>query len=158
MKRRLPPLAVLLGLLGLVPFLAGGFGAVALTDPLRAAQALAGLIAYGAVILSFLGAVHWGMALEEETGLAASARLGLGVLPALVGWIALLVFEQNEPAIALTLLLLGFIATILVEQRGGRRGVVPRAYLGLRWTLSVVVVLVLGAVLVMRLGGLHLES
>jgi hypothetical protein len=155
MKRRLPPLALLLGLLGLVPFLAGGLGAVSWSNPLNATRALGGLIAYGAVILSFLGAVHWGLALEDEVGLAEGARLGLGVLPALLGWAALLALLENQPSIALAVLILGFVGTLAAEHRGGRRGVVPRAYLSLRWVLSVVVILVLAAVLVMRLAGLH---
>lgn len=156
MKRRLPPLAMLLGLLGLVPFLAAGFAAVGLQHPIDASRALGGLVAYGAVILSFLGAVHWGFAIEDETGLAETARLGLGVLPALLGWVALLAFMEGDPAIALALLVLGFVAVIATEQRGGARGVVPRAYLGLRWVLTAIVVPVLAAVLVMRLAGLHL--
>ena len=158
MNRRLPPLAVALGLLGLLPFLAGGFGALAFRDPLRAASALQALIAYGAVILSFLGAVHWGLALEDDTGLAGVSRLGLGVVPALIGWVALLAAADAMADVALVLLALGFGATIAVEQRGATRGLVPPAYLGLRWVLSVVVLLVLLAVLVLRLAGLHVRG
>lgn len=156
-RRRLPPIALALGLLGLLPFIAGGLGSLAFRDPLRAARALEALIAYGAVILSFLGAVHWGLALEEETGLAQGARYGLGVVPALVGWVALLAQIDAMPDVALVLLALGFAATIGVEQRAATRGLVMPAYVGLRWVLSVVVLLVLLGVLVMRVAGLHVD-
>lgn len=156
MTRRLPPLAIALGLLGLLPFLAGGAGALAFRDPVRAARALEALIAYGAVILSFLGAVHWGLALEEETGLGRNARYGLGVVPALIGWVALLAEADAMADVALVLLSLGFGATIAVEQRGSMRGLVMPSYVALRWVLSVVVLLVLLGVLVMRLAGRHI--
>ena len=155
MKRRLPSIAVIVGLLGLLPFLAGGLGAAAFRHPLQAGRALEALIAYGAVILSFLGAVHWGIALEDDTGLADLARFGLGVVPALIGWVALLAETDGLADAALVLLVLGFGATMAVEQRGATRGLVPPAYLGLRWVLSVVVLLGLLAVLVLRVAGLH---
>jgi hypothetical protein len=157
MRRKLPPLAIILGLGGLVPFLACGFGAVALHDPVRAARALAALLAYGAVILSFLGAVHWGFALEDRTALADGARLGGGVLPALLGWVALLAGFAGRDLIGLALLAVGFAGTIALEQRGAARGLLPPGYLGLRFVLSAVVLAVLGAVLVMRLAGLHVR-
>ena len=88
MKLPLPTLAVLLGLGGLVPFLGCGFFAVSAADP-AATGWLQALILYGAVILSFLGGVHWGLALSDaRPDLPAPSadqpnrlRIGLGVLP-----------------------------------------------------------------------------
>ncbi len=154
-KRRLPILAALLGLGGLVPFLACGFGAVWVQQPLSAARLLAALITYGAVILSFLGAVHWGLVLGDEVGLADRARLTFGVLPSLIGWVALLVFLEDQAEIALAILVAGFLGVIAIEQRADRAGLISRGYLVLRWILSMVVVLVLLAVLVIRAAGLH---
>ena len=59
-ERPLPPAATALGYAGLVPFAAGALGIVLLGDELRVFAARA-LVAYGAVILSFVGAVHWGL-------------------------------------------------------------------------------------------------
>ena len=78
MFRSLPPLAIILGAAGVIPFVLFGFAAVGgAPDPaLRATQALVG---YGAVIMSFLGAVHWGFMLgerEEEPGGAGAAGAG----------------------------------------------------------------------------------
>ena len=155
MNKRLPPIAVVVGLAGLLPFLGCGFGTLAFRDPAPAARALDALIAYGAVILSFLGAVHWGLALADETGLAEAPRFGLGVVPALLGWVALLAAYDGLPNLALVLLAIGFIGVMAAEQRGAIRGLVPPSYLALRWVLSAVVLLVLLGVLVMRVAGLH---
>ena len=92
--RTLPPLAVALGILGIIPFALLGIGAVGASpdSSLTAARALVG---YGAVILAFLGGVHWGFTLsEEEDARAERARLTLGVVPSLVGWSA--IFLQHR--------------------------------------------------------------
>ncbi|PWS36334.1 DUF3429 domain-containing protein [Falsiroseomonas bella] len=130
-----------LGLAGLIPFL--GLAAAALAGWPPAAEALA---AYGATILAFLGAVHWGLALRAppaEQG-AAAMRLGLGVVPALVAWVALLLPVPS----GLILLTLGILATAGVETLGGRAGLVGQDYLRLRWLLSACAAgaLLLGAV------------
>ena len=79
------------------------------------------LVAYGAVILAFLGGVHWGFALPEPSGRGERARLVLGVVPSLVGWVALLLLVCVDSAAGLGLLLVGFIGTTVVEARANRR-------------------------------------
>ena len=124
----------LLGYAGLLPFAAGAVLAL-LGPPTWRELAQPALAAYGAVILSFLGAVHWGLALRAFPGeaLAAWPRLGLGVLPALVGWVALLLPLR----FGLALLAAAVVLVAVVETVAARRGLVPDAYLGLRWPLSV---------------------
>ncbi|MGG5820849.1 DUF3429 domain-containing protein [Falsiroseomonas sp. HW251] len=129
MDDALPRPARLLGPAGLVPFAGLALGA-SLGWP-GAAPALA---AYGATILAFLGAVHWGLALRAgpaERG-ADWARLGLGVLPALIAWVALLL---PLPA-GLGLLAAAILGTAGVESVAARAGLVPASYLRLRWVLS----------------------
>lgn len=135
--RPLPAPARLLGPAGLIPFAGLAIGIWAGWS--GAGPALA---AYGATILAFLGAVHWGLALaapDAEPGPAAGTargvawgRLGLGVVPALVAWVALLL----PLAAGLGLLAFAILATALAETMAARAGLVPRAYLGLRWLLS----------------------
>ena len=85
----LPPGLVALGYAGVLPFVACVL-AVALLEGEGRAFAVRALVAYGAVILSFLGAVHWGLLLRQP-GAAARVRLAIGgVLPSLAGWVALL--------------------------------------------------------------------
>ena len=58
---RVPRTAAWLGVLGVIPFAAGSF-LLLLDTHGHSLVASYLLIAYGAVILSFLGAVHWGLA------------------------------------------------------------------------------------------------
>ena len=59
-----------------------------LDDPPQA-QAVFVLLAYGATILSFLGAIHWGLALRDPTD-PPVAMLMWSVMPSLAAWAALL--------------------------------------------------------------------
>lgn len=157
--KRLPLFAILLGAGGLIPFLGCTVAVLLFPAQVPIPRLVAALIDYGAVILSFLGAVHWGLALAPAvTGHAANPatqrlRLVLGVLPALVAWAALLISLVATPLLALLVLLLGFLLTALVEARSARHGSLPRGYMGLRWVLTGVVMLCLAAVLLARLAG-----
>ncbi|WP_203074215.1 DUF3429 domain-containing protein [Falsiroseomonas ponticola] len=129
MDRPLPPSALVLGAAGLLPFLG-----LALASILAFGWAAPALAAYGAAILAFLGAVHWGLALrapESESG-AELPRLALGVVPSLIAWVALLL--PLRPGLAL--LAVAILATAAAEARGAARGLVPPAYMRLRWALS----------------------
>lgn len=151
--------AVLLTAAGAMPFVF--CGGLVLFNPVASPVAVQALIAYGAVILSFLGAVNWGFLLGGQarvaaTPLAGRQVLGLGVVPALIGWLALVtILRLNAPAFALFMLVVGFFLTVVVETVGRGRGLVAMNYLALRWSVSVVVLLVLLAVLVALLTGMR---
>lgn len=134
--RDLPLPARLFGLGGLIPFLG-----LALACWVRPGLGFA-LVAYGATILAFLGAVHWGFALSD--GRAPWWRFGLGVVPALVAWLALLL----PVGAGLLLLAAGIAATAAVERAAAARRLVPAPYLALRFVLSA------GAVFGLLLGAL----
>lgn len=130
MNRPLPPSALLLGAAGLIPFLG-----LAAASALGFGWAPPALAAYGAAILAFLGAVHWGLALrapDSESG-AELPRLALGVLPSLIAWVALLL--PLRPGLAL--LAVAILATAAAEAAAAARGLVPPAYMRLRWALSI---------------------
>ncbi|MGI4794404.1 MAG: DUF3429 domain-containing protein [Janthinobacterium lividum] len=156
MNRKLPSIALLLGIGGLIPFVVCSLGALA-NPPPNDELSLMALVAYGAVILAFLGGVHWGFGLEGSGTASASvqrARFGLGVLPSLLGWVALLLVFLGYGRVALGLLVVGFFLTTTVEARASRAGHMPRGYMGLRWVLSSVVVVCLVTVwLVLTLHG-----
>ena len=132
MMKRLPILAVVLGVLGLIPFLGCTIGIILFPSDVPVPNMVMAIIAYGAVILSFLGGVHWGLALEPAPsvivpGQAAtdSKRLALGVVPSLIGWAALLVPLVLPPEAGLALLAVGFLGTIVMEARLTRAGMAP---------------------------------
>ena len=156
-KKRLPVLAVVLGVLGLIPFLGCTIGIILFPSDVPAPNLVRAIIAYGAVILAFLGGVHWGLALDPAPTMVApgqaaidNRRLALGVLPSLIGWAALLVSVASTSLIAIVLLILGFVGTTLVEQRAHRSGALPGSYMALRWVLSAVALLCLVVVLLAR--------
>lgn len=77
-----------LGFGGLIPFV-GLAAALWLAPPTIRPLAGAALLGYGATICSFLGAIHWGLAMRNPTSLPMPSLLW-GVIPSLVSWIALL--------------------------------------------------------------------
>ena len=127
---RLPPPARLLGPAGLLPF-----GALAMLAVAGQGWARPWLLGYGAAILSFLGAVHWGAALRAPAAEARWdwARLGLGVLPSLVAWVAL----QQPSVVAGPILAAAILATAAAETLAARRGAVGEGWVRLRWVLSI---------------------
>ena len=86
--RTIPPAPLLLGLAGLLPF--WGLAIGLLFTPVAgwtASQLGFALAAYGAVIVSFLGGIRWGLATAARD--AAATQYGLAVLPSLLAWAAL---------------------------------------------------------------------
>jgi hypothetical protein len=127
-----------LGYGGVLPFVACVLGIALLEGSAREFAARA-LLAYGAVILSFLGAVHWGLVLRAP-GERAVARLVASVLPSLIAWAALLLPAGR----GLTLLAVGFGGFWLYEHRVVGTSLLAPAYLGLRRQLTLAVCALLG--------------
>ena len=94
------------------------------------------LKAYGAIILSFVGALHWGfaMSMSDLSGEERQRRFLWSVVPALLAWPAALL--SVSPAVAL--LVAGFVAHYLCDRRLGVLSFLPRWYLPLRFRLTVV--------------------
>ena len=103
---RAPVAANWMGYLGLLPFAAAAAG-----PWLGLGWTVEWLAAYGAVILSFIGAIHWGLAMGQRS--PAPASFHASVVPALVGWVALIL----PTLIALPLLAAGFMAWRFWEYR-----------------------------------------
>ncbi|MCG8394639.1 MAG: DUF3429 domain-containing protein [Pseudomonadales bacterium] len=83
---------------GLLPFY--GLLVPAWHDPTRH-WALAGLAAYAAVIIAFLGAIHWGRALNRFDRGNQFPTLLFGIMPAVLGWFALMLpLELALPMLA----------------------------------------------------------
>ena len=92
-------------------------------------QAGQALVAYGAVIISFLGAWHWGSAVSGATLGNPARRLLFGVTPALIGWAALFLPLNYGLILIVTGLLLTYLADV-------RWGVTHAWYLRLRTRLT----------------------
>ncbi|MGJ5042054.1 MULTISPECIES: DUF3429 domain-containing protein [unclassified Bradyrhizobium] len=132
----------ILGLAGLIPFAGLAVLAIAGDDPIRLA-ALRAQIGYGAVIVSFLGAIHWGVAVQTPA-LAGWPRMSWGVMPSLLGWVALLL-----PALPALVLLAAALLTALVYDEFSFGGDDRQAwFLKLRRLLSLGAILSLLATLI----------
>ena len=137
----LPRTVAWLGYGGLLPFLA--LTPASLLDHHHGVVWSDALYAYGAIILSFIGALHWGLAmsLPELTERQRSACFAWSVVPALIAWPAVLF----SPPLAAPLLVFGFIAHYLQDRRLARQATLPGWYLPLRLRLSSVAVVCLVA-------------
>lgn len=146
-------IATLIGNLGLVPlFVLAILTWMPWRDPMPARIQLA-LVGYAAVVLAFLGAVHWGLVLANPGLDKARAwnALGWGVIPPLLGWLALLMLALGVPAAIVLALLIGDL--LLVRVVDGRlvrlyATTVPSWYLSLRTRLTLGASLCLLAALV----------
>lgn len=137
--RRLARTARLLGFAGLIPFYAGSVGVWLAHHPFDM-MAHKAQISYGAIILAFLGAVHWGVVLRMPYGVPR-AMLVWGVVPPLVGWAAL----GFGPPLAHGIMMLGFLAAFLADRRVSLSGLTPPWYGRLRLMLTTLVLLALAA-------------
>lgn len=137
----LPRTVAWLGYGGLLPFLV--LTPASLLDHHHGAVWSDALYAYGAIILSFVGALHWGLAmsLPELSERQRSAWFTWSVVPALIAWPAVLL----SPPLAAPLLVFGFIAHYLQDRRLAQQATLPGWYLPLRLHLSCVAVVCLVA-------------
>ena len=135
-----PAPARALGFAGLIPFVAGALGAWLLEPPWRW-YALDGQVFYGCMILSFLGAVHWGRALAEDTDRPLWGPLGWSVMPPLLAWTAALAKSD----LSIVILMVGLLAAYLTDRRAVSLGWFPEWYGVLRRYLSAIAILCLGA-------------
>lgn len=123
-------LAWALGLAGLLPFLAGA-ALQWFTPPGWRMLAASALLTYGAVIVSFLGGIHWGLAMRA--GQAPAARLIWGVVPSLLGWLGILLDSPWGQAV----LVASLLACYAVD-RASYRALGLAAWLPLRAVLTTV--------------------
>ncbi|GJN86384.1 mitochondrial inner membrane protein 1 [Purpureocillium lilacinum] len=157
---RVPKESHVLGLAGTIPYLATSLSTVflawdltkqvptgnrlydALFIPHDTAHYLLSVIeplqlGYGAVIISFLGAIHWGLEYAEKEPLRDRTRFryGMGVAASIVAWPTLfLPFET-----ALTTQFMAFVALYFADSRAASRGWAPQWYGMYRFLLTVMV-------------------
>jgi hypothetical protein len=139
---RLPALAEGTGYAGVLPFAAGLLALVLLPSLTGRELAERALIAYGAVILAFVGAVHFGFALLGRLRFSV-ARLTGAVAPSVVGAVAVVLGGAR----GLALLVVGFGLFWLYEHRACAAEL-PPDYLRLRRNLSLAVCLLLAIAMI----------
>ncbi len=140
---RIPPVPLLLGLAGLIPFLWGAATSVlpALGTGLLPGRFMGSTVlqVYGIVILSFMAGVIWGFGTRASGG-QAGLFYALSVLPPI--WAFLAASGATVPALAA--LAAGFVALLAIDWTATRAGLAPAWWMSLRLLLTAVVVACLG--------------
>lgn len=139
-----PSLPLMLGLAGLIPFVATA--ALAWLAPVVwQVVAVDAFLYYSAVILSFLGGVQWGVAMSQEATVGTSFRLRLllSMAPSLIAWPALLL----HPLTGVWVLAGGFVLVRLYELTRKSRAMLPEWYHTLRMPLTLTVLACHGVVI-----------
>ena len=133
--QNIPAGALVLGVAGLIPFVTGGF-LVWLPQLQNIAPTIPPLVFfYAALIVSFLGGVRWGAAMQNATtGTMLARELCASVIPTLI---TLVCYILSLPA-ALTMLLILIISQGLVDILAVRQKKLVEWYAPLRLLLSAV--------------------
>ena len=130
-----PRTPALLGYAGLLPFVFLSLGLWIVPEAYRQ-ELNSALLGYASIILAFMGAVHWGLAMQQGRQLE-SGQFAWSVVPALIAWFASLApLMLNYSILTVT-----FAMLCLFDGRMIKKGRVPGWYLGLRAPLTAVVVL-----------------
>ena len=129
--------ARILGYGGALPFLGGAIAASQQIAILGLSSAFL-LLSYGAVILSFLGGLHWGRVITTPRvdGRFDSAWLIWSVCPSLLGWAALMLPVK----IGAVVLSLCFLAALQIDLKLIREKIWPTWMWPLRLHLSLTAV------------------
>ena len=137
---RLPKSVAWLGYGGLLPFV--GLSTLALVEPSHSMIFRAALIAYGAVILSFVGALHWAFAMTIPVmpSQLRSKSYVWSVVPALLAWTTYFL----PVLVGAVILILGFIAQYYRDYKLVKQVSLPDWYLPLRLRLTIVASLSIG--------------
>jgi hypothetical protein len=140
----IPVSALLLGLAGLIPFVAGALSLWVALPLLAPGHGQSLVIGYGAIILSFLGGIRWGTAIGPYDTRRQAVEFSASVLGSLAGLAAIFI----PPVPALTLLIAGFLMQALWDVTSVESGRLPSWFGKLRMLLTAGAVISLIAALV----------
>jgi len=100
------------------------------------------LLIYGAVVLSFLGGIHWGLAMASDD--MSWPRMMVAVVPSLVGWLSVLLPSPWS----LWIIGFGFGGMLIADHTATGREYTPLWFPRLRYPLTFVVVVCLLALII----------
>jgi hypothetical protein len=128
-----PKPAMFFGFAGVLPCLAASVMSVVYADtPELLAFIEPVQVGFGACILSWLGAVHWGLEMGKYNGSTGYARYAYGVIPPLLAWPTL--FFPTD--VALLSQSFGYVLLLYTDVKAAGRGWTPKWYPFLRYWLT----------------------
>jgi hypothetical protein len=131
----IPRAALWLGIAGSLPFWIAAlcfFTGIGMTE----GQALAVALAYGGLMLSFIGGIRWGVALCSVDDRQRAREMIGGAVPVAVGLAAFFL----APAIGLSLIIIALFVQALADVMSADRGHLPRWFGRLRALLTALAV------------------
>ena len=133
---RPPALAVGLAFASLMPFVTGALGLWVTPEAWRE-WVMQEFLAFAAVMLAFMGAIHWGLAMRAEEGSErAPMQLGLSVIPPLLGWFAL----SLPINFAIPVFFFAFATLYVADIWAVKQGLAPAWYTSLRRPVSLAII------------------
>ena len=136
-KVLVPKPALILGYSGLIPFIVLSV-ALWLTTETYLPDVENALLLYAAIILSFMGAIHWGVAMARSDNPDAKVLM-LSVIPALLAWFASFI----GGVVQWSIIYVAFAGLCVLDSVSTRQGNMPAWYPRLRVPLTLVVILCL---------------
>ena len=129
-----------LGYLGIIPFLL--FTLLSFVPNVHSWAIKANMI-YGAVILTFIGAIHWGAVVNDKVDKISSnkqSRLLLSIIPSIIAWLALIDYFSIATSIGLLI-----VSVLIIHTYEHQVNVYPSTwYQTMRMRLSFGVIGLLG--------------
>ncbi len=150
-SNRIPESAAALGYAGALPFVLAAAGVWMLDESARP-TAIAVLLGFALMILSFMGGVRWGLAMRFEGG-PTFPQLLISVIPAAIAFVVYLTgvfWGQTGPVLIaqFVILIVAFAGLLWSDFLATRQGEAPSWYPGLRVPLTILVEASLVAALV----------
>jgi hypothetical protein len=146
MLKNIPQPALVIGAAGVIPFVAFAILAWVPAESVFRQLALQFQITYGALVLAFVGAVHWGLAIAGygtggPSGPVRWKHMLWSVVPSFLGFAAFFLTAN----LALYELAIGFAIAYFVDAGAARDCSAPEWYPRLRLPLSLVAIVMLVA-------------
>jgi hypothetical protein len=143
MRSQHPPRwAYTLGWLGIIPFVTAAIGSFSPDPMLMQFSAELGA-RYGVSICIFLGAIHWGMAINEPHQ-SSKWRYLWSVTPSLIGVMIMLMPANTSHGYVIALLGLCWLIDVVMTMMG----ILPSWYMRMRHGLTLVAIISLSVIIV----------
>ena len=139
---KIPTAPLILGLGGTLPFIFLSIVIWLGSSELKLV-ALFNLINYAIIILSFIGAIHWGAAMIRKD--IFYRYYLISIMPAFLSWFLIMGFIANYLIIFIILMML-FLTMFFIDVKAVRNNILPEWYLPLRKIITIIVFLCLGSV------------
>lgn len=143
----IPRTPFILSVLSIIPFSICSLSVWFLRDPWQS-FAFLNLLNYSVIVLSFLGAVQWGISLSRNHNKLSDQWHWYvwSVIPALVCWLVLMGITNYM--VVILIFMLGFTISYFVDSYSVRMGRIPQWYGTVRKILTSIVLIHLGSVMI----------